>query len=579
MGFLWGHVVRLNGQTSLQPFDQNIYHWLDRFDILYANPNVFHTSIKQSTRAEILEMITLIDSIYPTISKADVNNMQWLANQNNHWIPQHSLASYQFVDSTKTFYSYETKISKKRIIDERSKKPIFKHFYKTPAHLFEVEKKDFFLRVNPLFQFRLANVNDDDLLLFENQRGISIHGGIDEKIYFHTAILESQARYPEYVNGFRQEFRAIPGAGFVKNYQSRVFDFDNGVDFLLTNAYVGLNVSRHVNLELGHGRHFIGNGLRSLFLSDFATDYFYLKLNTRVWKFHYQNIFGELTRPDRTPGLGDQLLPKKYFAAHYLSLNILPTLNVGLFETVVFARENQFELQYLNPVILYRTVEGAIGSPDNVLLGLDVKWNIFKKASIYSQFVLDEFKISEISSGNGWWANKYGLQLGVKYLNILGIDQLDGQFEYNFVRPYTYSHNTGVANYSHYNQTLAHPLGGNFREYLFQIRYQPTPKWSFVGRVISMQKGEDRDTLNFGSNILLPNNGRVSDFGNEIGQGVATKINIVGLDISYQFRQGLFLDLFYQSRNNDSDDNSRDLSNNYFGVGVRWNLARRWLEF
>ena len=181
---------------------------------------------------------------------------------------------------------------------------------------------------------------------------------------------------------------------------------------------MGLSVSRHVNLELGHGRHFLGNGMRSLFLSDFSTDYFYLKLNTRVWKFHYQNIFGELTRPDRSSDPGDRLLPKKYFAAHYLSLNILPTLHVGLFETVVFARENQFELQYLNPVILYRTVEGAIGSPDNVLLGLDVKWNLFKKASIYTQFVLDEFKISEITAGTGWWANKYGLQLGIKYLTF-----------------------------------------------------------------------------------------------------------------------------------------------------------------
>ena len=160
----------------------------------------------------------------------------------------------------------------------------------------------------------------------------------------------------------------------------------------MANAYVGARISPHVNLELGHGRNFIGNGIRSLFLSDFSNDYFYLKLNARVWKFQYQSIFAELIRPVQASR--DILLPKKYFAAHYFNFHVTDNFDIGLFETVVFARENQFELQYLNPVILYRTVEGAIGSPDNVLIGLDIKWNLWKKYSLYSQFVLDEFKVS-----------------------------------------------------------------------------------------------------------------------------------------------------------------------------------------
>ena len=171
------------------------------------------------------------------------------------------------------------------------------------------------------------------------------------------------------------------------------------------------------------------------------------------------------------------------------------------------------------------------------------------------------------------------IAIGHKIPDLLGVDQLDAQIEYNVVRPYTYSHNTGIANYSHYNQGLAHPLGGNFRELLFQLRYQPSANWSIVLRALSMRTGEDVDTLNYGSNILLPNNNRVSDFGNEVGQGVDLRINMIGFDISYQLRQGLFLDLFLQSRRGDSDDNVRDLNDNYFGVGIRWNLAQRWMEF
>ncbi|MCB0685075.1 MAG: hypothetical protein KDC53_01080, partial [Saprospiraceae bacterium] len=356
-----------------------------------------------------------------------------------------------------------------------------------------------------------------------------------------------------------------------------IFNIDNGVDFLLANAYVGTNISKHVQIELGHGRHFLGNGIRSLFLSDFSTDYFYLKLNTRIWRFHYQNIFGELLQNRKLAG--DQLLPKKYFAAHYLSLEIFKNFYLGLFESVVFARENQFELQYLNPVILYRTVEGAIGSPDNVLLGLDLKYNFWNKFSFYGQFILDEFKISEIKAKSGWWANKYALQLGLKSFNLFGISHLDAQVEYNVARPYTYSHNTGVANYSHYNQPLAHPLGANFREGILRIMYQPAPDWFITFRALSMHSGEDIDSLDYGSNILLPNDERVQDYNNEVLQGIRADISMVGFDLSYQLKHGLFIDLFYQYRNKTSAITSRDLKNTYIGSGIRWNLGRRWNEF
>lgn len=566
-------------QSPYLPLNDIPYHWLDRLDVIYSNPTNLHLSLKGVARKDVAAMALAVDSLYPEVPETTYGDLQWLVDQNNDWVNRntHSVAQMQLVDSSNLFYGYEENAEQKVIIPRESRKTVLKHFYKTPAHLFEVNTGDFTLRINPLLNFRLAGSNNDDQLLFENQRGISIRGAIDSKVYFHTEILESQARYPAYVNEFRGKYSAVPGAGFYKSYVSNIFSIDDGVDFLLANAYVGTSISKHVHLELGHGRHFIGNGIRSLFLSDFSTDYFYLKLNTRIWKFHYQNIFGELLQERRERG--DMLLPKKYFAAHYLSLNIRRNLYVGLFETVVFSRENQFELQYLNPVILYRTVEGAIGSPDNVLLGIDLKYNLWRKFSLYSQFILDEFKIGELRARSGWWANKYAFQIGLKVFDLFDISHLDAQFEYNVSRPYTYSHRTGVANYSHYSQSLAHPLGANFREGLFRLRYQPDEKWFFILRALTMHQGEDQDTLNYGSNILLPNDNRVQDYGNEILQGVRADIFMIGLEISYQLKHGLFLDVFYQSRNKESALISRESQNSYIGTGIRWNLGRRWLEF
>lgn len=566
----------LLAQSPYVPFNDIYYHWLDRVDVLYDNPQNLHYALKGISRKDIAELVCTLDSLYPDISPRDQADLQWLLNDNNDYVNEEPFKEKETKDSSNIFYSFQ-ETEESRLYPQKSRKPILKHFYRTPAQLFEVNSGDFSLRVNPLLNFRLAGNSNDDLLLFENQRGISIRGAIDSKVYFHTDILESQARYPQYVIDFRNKFTAVPGAGFYKTYSSSLFDTKNAVDFLLATAYVGTSISKHVQIELGHGRHFIGNGIRSLFLSDFSTDYFYLKLNTRVWKFHYQNIFGELLQ--RRRNTGDLLLPKKYFAAHYLSLNITQNFYLGLFETVVFSRENQFELQYLNPVILYRTVEGSIGSPDNVLLGLDLKYNLWKKLSLYGQFILDEFKIGEIKAKSGWWANKYALQLGIKAFDILGVSHLDAQLEYNVARPYTYSHRTGLAHYSHYNQSLAHPLGANFREGILRIRYQPTANLFFTLRALSMHTGEDIDTLNYGSNILIANDNRVQDYDNEILQGVKADITMLGFDVSYQVKHGLFLDVFYQSRNKKSALEIRNQKNKYMGAGVRWNLGRRWNEF
>ena len=50
------------------------------------------------------------------------------------------------------------------------------------------------------------------------------------------------------------------------------------------------------------------------------------------------------------------------------------------------------------------------------------------------------------------------LQLGAKYVDAFGINNLDLQLEMNRVRPFTHSHNDSISNYTHYNQPLAHPL-------------------------------------------------------------------------------------------------------------------------
>jgi hypothetical protein len=101
---------------------------------------------------------------------------------------------------------------------------------------------------------------------------------------------------------------------------------------------------------------------------------------------------------------------------------------------------------------------------------MDAKWNFLKRFQLYGQLMLDEFVFSELVTNNqGWWANKYGIQAGLKYIDAFGIDHLDLQAEYNQVRPYTYTHRDSSAYYAHYDTPLAHPLGANFKELIFKL--------------------------------------------------------------------------------------------------------------
>lgn len=452
---------------------------------------------------------------------------------------------------------------------------ILKHFYLSPGHMFELDKPGFRLRVNPILDFKVGQGSLEDERYFLNIRGLEIRGSIDNKVHFYTNILENQGRLGNYVDQFHDSFNTLPGEGLVKTGNQSSTNSAGNYDWLDATGYVQFNATKAIGVTLGHSKNFIGDGYRSLILSDFSDNYFQLRLDTRIGKFHYQNIFAEISANGARDERGDELLRKKYFTAHTLSFNPSPKLNIYLYETVVFGREEGFELQYLNPIIFYRAVEGGLGSPDNVLLGLGSRYIISNRIELYGQFMLDEFRFAEIKAGNGWWANKFSLQLGAKWINAFGIKNLDGQIEYNQARPYIYSHRDSLSSYAHYNQPLAHPLGANFREVIFKARYNINYRWFFDATIMIATVGEDSDDTNFGNNVLVSHNTRGTDYGNETLQGVRSDILLGKFDVSYMLRHNLFIDLSLIYRNQKSDETSNNYSSTIINGGVRMNIKKR----
>jgi len=539
-------------QSTYVPFGSKEYILTDRLEILGQKDSILNFSkTKPLNRFQMVRGVIGYKQNHPgvVLSKTDEYNLRSLYLNNIEYLP----------DSQRNAIK-----SKKRIGP----------FYKTPANLYEVHVKDFDLVINPVIQFQYMKESDNDESLFLNSRGVSVRGRIANKIGFAASIVDNQERDPLYVQGWEDKFQSVPGAGYYKNFKGTGFDYFDG------RGYFTFNVTKYIDVVFGYDKNFIGNGYRSLFLSDFGNNTLFLKLNTRIWKFNYQNLFMELQQTE--PRGPDRLLRKKYAAFHHLDVNVTKKLNIGLFEGVMFGRTDHFEFSYLNPIIFYRSIEQQNGSYDNSVAGFDFKLNILKQVQFYGQFLFDEFNLEQIKSGDGWWANKWGLQLGAKYVNAFGIKNLDLQLEHNRVRPFTYSHRDSVANYTHYNQPLAHPLGANFSETIGILRYQPAPKWTLLAKAMYWKQGLDTGGRSFGSNIFLPNTSppRQGDYGYEIVSGIESSTTFFSFLLSYELKENLFIEGTVSNRKFDVPSNtSQSTSTTIVAFGIRWNMHRRVFEF
>lgn len=567
-----------NYSQSIQILDNSQYqHFAERLAVMFPKQFTSSSALKQFDSEEIKKVG---QEVYETLSDKDKKLFEELINQYD--LKKITLSNHQEEEIIKVdslFYKYnnETSVENKTSIEYKEQRPILKYFYKSPHHFLSIDAPSISIRANPIVKLEYGNASNQSQTIFQNTRGAELSAVIDEKIYVFTRILENQQGFLPYMNQYIDRYKAIPQNGFYKTYNSEVIGKLSGYDFLNTVAYVTAPISKSIHVELGHGNHFIGNGYRSLLLSNFTNNYFYLKFNTRVWKFHYRNIFAELQNESANYTDGDELIGKKYMANHYLSIKPWNNFEIGIFESVIFNRENQFELQYLNPVIFYRTVEQFIGSSDNAFIGLNTSLNIKNRIQLYGQLMLDEFNLG-LFKQDGWWGNKYGIQLGGKYFNAFGIDQLDLMAEYNLVRPYTYSHNKPLDNslslssYANYNLSLAHPLGANFKEVIGNVKYNGISKLMLEGTLAFMKTGRNIDTLNYGQDILLNNTTRVNDFGNKTLQGQINEVLFLQLNASYELftNYKIFMNASY--RTSKSADINYNYDNIYLGGGIMINM-------
>lgn len=304
----------------------------------------------------------------------------------------------------------------------------------------------------------------DTAKFFLNTRGFLLRGSIGEKLSFETFFSENQFFVPLYQRKYIVKYGVVPGSARFKHFQSVGFDL----------GYVGGSISyqalKNWNIQFGHGKHFIGEGYRSVILSDNSAPYPYFRssLNFLKGKLEFTSLCGALQNLNRLP-IGDSpesLFERKGFSMNSVSYAPIKQFRIGISEGVIWQNfshptgDKKFNVQWINPIPLINSTSLSWDEPDNLFVGFDIAIKPLEKLILYGQYMIDDAH-----------TNRTSFQYGLKAIDVF-LENLWLRFEYNESERYTGSQDLSLQSITHNNQPLAHPLGAGFREYIFQVSYK-----------------------------------------------------------------------------------------------------------
>ncbi len=434
-----------------------------------------------------------------------------------------------------------------------------------------LQKKNITLRIDPLFHFETGKETmTKDYKLFINTRGIIVRGDLGKNLSFESRFYENQGFYPEYLRSYIKERYVVPGQGRIRGFKTYGFDFSS------SSGFVSYSPKKFLNIQFGHGKNFVGEGYRSLLLSDNTYNYPFAKATITKHRWQYTALWTAFINVFRQDSR-DLVYQTKH--GTFSLLNYMPAkwLQVGFFEGIIWhtsdsTYNNHFNANYFVPIPLYREIVFGLNNLNNAVVGLNISSRIGKNVKLYGQWAIDDFKKAPFAF------DKNGFQAGMYLFRPFGLKGLKLQTEYNKVNPFTYTYQDNVnQNYSHFSQPLAHPMGANFNEMILMADY--TVKNFFVHLRYSVaEQGIDSSGVNFGYNIFstLPPTVENTTF----PAGIYNKISYKTIVLGYLFNKTtnfqLFLGLEWRNEENEIFPHYNAL--HIYG-GIKTNLSNSYYDF
>ncbi|MBN1253553.1 MAG: hypothetical protein JXR51_06065 [Bacteroidales bacterium] len=432
-----------------------------------------------------------------------------------------------------------------------------------------IESNNFNFKINPILNLELKKDLKSKENYFINTRGIEFKGDIGKNFSFYSSFYENQAKYEPYITDIIRQSLVVPGQGAAK------FSENNKLDFSRVEAYISYSPNSNFNFQAGHSKHFIGEGYRSLLLSDNAFIYPFIKISSTFGKFKYIVLWSQYQ--SFTTAYYNYHY-RKYSAINYLSYVLKPGFEISIFENIIWPSntnsDTNFDLNFFNPILFFKSVQYELNNEKNVLIGLNSKIKTSKFSQLYTQLAIDDADIEKLNE------SKYAFQFGFKYFDLFHNNfknqTLFLNAEYNQIANYTYAYENSAQNYSNYNQAIAHPAGAGLKEIVGILNYN-FKKFGFDIKFNQIIKSSDTTNTNFGSNIFLSDNNIIKN--HEIAKNLKTTIQNLNFTFKYIINPISNLQIFASLYKRTYKNELENTYNLFYSFGIRTNINNYYYDY
>jgi len=456
------------------------------------------------------------------------------------------------------------------IVDSTPRYYTFTHIL-YQKHLFEVNGKDAFITISPTANISFGKDFGDtaERNLLYNTRGIFVEGDLFKNFSFSTSFYENQARFSPYETNYYMSIgehyptsdttynvqnAVVPGSGRTKPFK------DDGFDFAFATGYFVYSPIKALRISAGNNPQFIGDGHRSLLLSDNSYSAPYFRLDWRIsdqinFTYHRSRHINLLRRSATSSA--EVYYETKGYSVNYFTYKPTEKGSISLFEGAVWNRGDDSISRfshplYYNPIPVVSDLILKDQDEVSTLLGLNISYQLADKHRVYGQVVMNDFDGSKI-----------GYQVGYRGYNLFGLEDFMLQLEHNGVPRGVYEASNRRLNYAHYNLPLAHAKGSGFNEFILRANYELKNWYADIGSVLYLT--EDYDAT--GHLIIF-----------DEGTSTSETVFYQKIEFGYRFNRKVNLKTFLSWRYRSSTDQSAQTAN-IVQFGFRTALTNRYDDF
>jgi hypothetical protein len=438
-------------------------------------------------------------------------------------------------------------------------------------HLFETRGKNYYLTISPAISFALGTdrADSNSRRLFQNTRGIVVEGDLFTNFSFTTAFYENQARFTQYESDYYRSIgelypnqsggfyttqnAVIPGGARTKPFKN------DGFDYAFAVGNIVYKVRKNLILSAGNTSHFIGDGYRSILLSDNSVPAPFVRATFQIsdkWEFNFQRqkLINLIRKPVSTTV--EAYYEPKSMSINYLTYRPHKNTAISLFEGIIWSKGDSISsyrlpLLYYNPIPIVSAVLGE-NTRKHSVIGLSISTSPFVGHRFYGQFAL-----------SGLGDKQYAYQLGYRGYNFGRLHDFLLQIEYNFVAANMYLSQNSRLNYLHYNLPLAHVKGTGFQELIVRANYEYKRFYADSKTIIYFLKDYSPVKLLVANNQVQPTTGTTILQQIEIGYRINKKMNLTIFG-SWQYRL---------------EEHVSPLKTSHIAVGLRTGILNHYNDF